>query len=155
MDFVSILIYNRYINYLLTLLEFIMDLFPTPTTLLIESTTRLTDTVTNAVNTVPVVSNVAILSDSTFTACRAAVNFYCSPNPISKVCFAASCLFGVAGAASSGTALVTSFMGVPLTGLVGSFGARGFNRLGKYTLHMGNVTNGNITNATEIADLMN
>jgi hypothetical protein len=28
------------------------------------------------------------------------------------------------------------------------------NRAGKYALHMGNVTNGNITNATNIAQLM-
>ena len=34
------------------------------------------------------------------------------------------------------------------------FGARGFNRLGKYTLHIGNVTSSNITNATAISDLM-
>jgi hypothetical protein len=58
------------------------------------------------------------------------------------------------GAASSGTALVTSFAGIPVTGWLGSFGARGFNRLGKYTLHMGNVTSGNITNATDLAELM-
>jgi len=125
-----------------------VDLFPTPATALIESTTKVTDSV-------PVVGNVAILADSTCTAGRAAINFYCSPNPVSKVCFGASCLFGVAGAASSGTALATSFMGIPITGLVGSFGARAFNRLGKYTLHLGNVTNGNITNVTDIADLMN
>ena len=50
------------------------------------------------------------------------LNFYCSP----------------------GTALLTSFSGIPVAGLIGSFGARGFNRLGKYTLHMGNVTNGSV-----------
>ncbi len=125
-----------------------VDVFPTPATIFIESSTRITDSV-------PVIGNVAILTDSTCTAGRAAVNFYCSPNPVSKVCFGASCLFGVAGAASSGTALATSFLGIPLTGLIGSFGARALNRLGKYTLQMGNVTSGNITNVTAIADLMN
>jgi len=50
---------------------------------------------------------------------------------------------------SSGTALATSFTGIPVVGWLGSFGARGFNRLGKYTLHMGNVTN-----ATTISELM-
>ena len=58
------------------------------------------------------------------------------------------------GAVSSSTALVTSFAGIPMAGWLGAFGARGFNRLGKYTLHMGNVTSGNITNVTEIAELM-
>ena len=125
-----------------------VDVFPTPTTILIQSTTKITDSV-------PVIGNVVILADSTCTAGRAAINFYCSPNLVSKVCFGASCLFGVAGAASSGVALATSFLGIPITGLLGSFGARAFNRLGKYTLHMGNVTNGNITNVTDIADLMN
>ena len=37
---------------------------------------------------------------------------------------------------------------------VGSFGARAFNRLRKYTLNMGNVTSGNLTNITEIGELM-
>ena len=56
-----------------------VDLFPTPATTLIESTTTITDTV-------PAIGNVAILADT--------------PNPVSKVCFGASCLFGVAGADS-------------------------------------------------------
>jgi hypothetical protein len=57
------------------------------------------------------------------------------------------------GTASSSTALVTSFAGIPMAGWLGSFGARGFNRLGKYTLHMGNITSGNITSATDISEL--
>ena len=104
---------------------------------------------------VPVFGNAAICVDSLCTTGRAGINFYCSPNPVAKVFFGASCLCGVIGAASSGTALVTSFAGIPVAGWVGSFGARGFNRLGKYTLHMGNVTSGKVTNATDIADLMN
>lgn len=103
---------------------------------------------------VPVLGNAAICVDSLCTTGRAGINFYCSPNPVSKVFFGASCLCGVMGAASSGAALVTSFAGIPVTGCLGSLGARGFNRLGKYTLHMGNVTSGNITNATAIGELM-
>ncbi len=87
-----------------------MDLFPTATTRVIESVTRITDTV-------PVASNAIIFADSTCTASRAAINFYCSANPIAKVCFGASCLFRIAGSASSGIALATSFMGVPATAL--------------------------------------
>ena len=124
-----------------------IDLAPTPATVLMESATRITDNV-------PVAGNAAICVDSLCTTGRAGLNFYCSPNPVSKVFFGASCLCGVMGAASSGTALVSSFAGIPITGWLGSFGARGFNRLGRYTLHMGNVTNGNITNATDIAELM-
>lgn len=104
--------------------------------------------------TVPIIGNVAICTDSLCTTSCAGVNFLCSPNPLSKVFFGASCLFGLMGAASSGTALVTSFAGIPVAGWIGSFGARGLNRAGKYALHMGNVTNGNITNATNIAQLM-
>lgn len=80
-----------------------VNLLPTAADKLAISATRITDNV-------PVVGNAVLLADSTCTAGRAAINFYCSPNPISKVCFGASCLFGVAGAASSGTALATSFM---------------------------------------------
>ena len=63
-------------------------------------------------------------------------------------------MYGVVGAASSATAIVTSFASIPMAGWLGSFSARGFNRLGKYSLHMGNVTSGNITNATDIGELM-
>ena len=117
-----------------------------------ESATEITSGVSK---NIPIIGNAAICTDSVCTAGRAGINFYCSPNPVAKVFFGASCLCGVIGAASSGTALVTSFAGIPVAGWVGSFGARGFNRLGKYTLHMGNVTSGNITNVTDIADLMN
>ena len=115
------------------------------------STTEITSGISK---NVPIIGNAAICADSLCTTGRAGINFYCSPNPVSKVFFGASCMCGLMGAASSGTALVTSFAGIPITGWLGSFGARGFNRLGKYTLHMGNVTSGNITNATDIAELM-
>ena len=124
-----------------------MGLAPTAIDHFAESASTITDGV-------PVLGNAAICVDSFCTTGRAGINFYCSPNPVSKVFFGASCLCGVMGAASSGTALVTSFAGIPVTGWLGSLGARGFNRLGKYTLHMGNVTNGNITNTTEMAELM-
>jgi hypothetical protein len=124
-----------------------MDLAPTAVDHFAESASILTDGV-------PVLGNAAICVDSLCTTGRAGINFYCSPNPVAKVFFGASCMCGVMGAASSGTALVTSFVGIPITGWLGSLGARGFNRLGKYTLHMGSVTSGNITNATDIAELM-
>ena len=111
-----------------------------------ESASTLTDRVL-------VLGNAAICVDSLCTTGRAGINFYCSTNSVAKVFFA-SCMCGVMGAASSGTALVTSFTGIPVAGWLGSLGARGFNRLGKYTLHMGNVTSGNVTNATDIAELM-
>jgi len=124
-----------------------MGLAPTAVDHFAESVSTLTDGV-------PVLGNAAICVDSLCTTGRAGINFYCSPNPVAKVFFGASCMCGVMGAASSGTALVTSFAGIPVAGWLGSLGARGFNRLGKYTLHMGNVTSGNITNATDIAGFM-
>lgn len=128
-----------------------INLAPSAVDALAESATEITSGITK---NVPVIGNAAICADSVCTAGRAGLNFYCSPNPVAKVFFGASCLCGAIGAASSGTALVTSFAGIPVAGWVGSFGARGFNRLGKYTLHMGNVTAGNITNATDISELM-
>ena len=98
-----------------------------------ESASTLTDGV-------PVLGNAAICADSLSTTGRAGINFYCSPNLVSKVFFGASCVCGLMGAAASGTALATSFAGIPVAGWLGSMGARGFNRLGKYTLHMENVT---------------
>ena len=132
-----------------------LDLAPTPTTLMMESVTRMVESVTRAVDLVPSATNAGICVDSACTAGRAAVNFYGSPNPVSKVCFGASCVCGTIGATASGTALVSNYLGVPALGFLGSVGARTFNTLGKYTLHMGNVTNGQITNVTEITNLMN
>ena len=124
-----------------------MNLAPSAMYHFAESASSLTDGV-------PVLGNTAVCVDSLCTTGRTSINFYCSPNPLSKVFFGASCICGIMGAASAGTALVTSAVGIPVTGWIGAFGARGFNRLGKYTLHMGNVTSGKITNVTEIAELM-
>ena len=128
-----------------------INLAPSALDTLAESVTDITSGISK---NVPVVGNVAICSDSLCTTGRAGLNFYYSANPIAKVFFGASCVCGVIGAASSGTALVTSFAGIPLAGWVGSFGARSFNRVGKYSLHIGNVTSGNITNTTDISELM-
>ena len=128
-----------------------VSLIPTPVDVFAESATEITAGLSK---NVPIVGNAAICADSFCTAGRAGINFYCSPNPVAKVFFGASFLCGVMGGTSSATALATSVTGIPLAGWLGSFGARGFNRLGKYTLHMGNVTSGNITNATAISELM-
>ena len=128
-----------------------INIAPSSMDLFADSATEIT---TGISKNFPVVGNAAICADSFCTAGRAGINFYCSPNPVAKAFFGASFLCGVMGGTSSATALATSFTGIPLAGWLGSFGARGLNRLGKYTLHMGNVTSGNITNATEIAELM-
>ena len=128
-----------------------INLAPSAVDALAESATEITSGISN---NVPIIGNAAICADSLCTTGRAGINFYCSPSPVAKVFFGASCVCGVVGAASSTTALVTSFAGIPVAGWLGSFGARGFNRLGKYSLHMGNVTSGNVTNVTDIAELM-
>lgn len=124
-------------------------------TSIFESHPKLIEAITEILNSIPTVGNAVICADGTCTAGCAAVNFYTTYNPISKACFAASCVCGTIGAAASGTALVSNYLGVPALGFLGSVGARTFNTLGKYTLHMGNVTNGQITNVTEITNLMN
>jgi hypothetical protein len=128
------------------------NFYPTAMDAFAESATEITSGVSQ---TVPHIGNAVLCTDSICTAGRAAINFYCSPNTLSKVFFGASFLCGTVGAVSSGTALLTDFAGLPVAGLVGSLGARSFNRLGKYALHMGNVTNNNITNVSDIADLVN
>ena len=128
-----------------------VDALAESTTVLLESVTDINKSISK---NVPIVGNAAICADSLCTTGRAGINLYCSPNPVAKVFFGASCVCGVIGTASSATALVTSFAGIPVAGWLGSFGARGFNRLGKYSLHMGNITSGNLTNATDIAELM-
>lgn len=92
----------------------------------------------------PVVGNVAICSDSLCTTGKAGINFYYLPNPLERTCFATSCVFGLLGATTSGTALATSACGIQITGSgwIGSIGSRSLNlnKLGKYAYHMGNST---------------
>jgi hypothetical protein len=128
-----------------------VSLSPTAVAILAESGLVITSGVSR---NVPIIGNVGLCVDSLYTTGRAGINFYCSPSHVAKVFFGASCAFGVLGATASGEALVTSFVGIPLAGWIESFGARGLTGLGKYTLHMGNVTSGKITNITEIAELM-
>ena len=116
------------------------------------SATRLTDGLSQ---NVPIIGNAALCADSLYTTGRAGINFYYSPNPVSKVFFATSCVCGVIGAGSSGVALVSPVAGIPVLSWVGTFGARGFNRLGKYALYMGTAASGDITTAVEIANLIN
>jgi hypothetical protein len=128
-----------------------INLLPTAVDILAESATGITSGISQ---NVPIIGNVGLCVDSLYTTGKAGMNFYCSPSPVAKVFFGASCACGILGASASGVALVTRFAGIPLAGWIGSFGARSLNGLGKYTLHMGNVTSGNITNITEIAELM-
>lgn len=91
------------------------------------------DRISRLIQCVPVA---LLMSDSACTAGRCAVNYCCSPNPVSKVCFGAGCLLG---AASSGTAVATTYMGIPTLALVGCAGGRVCNRLGRYCLTMGTL----------------
>lgn len=115
-----------------------------------ESATRITEGIST---NVPIIGNAALCVDSVCAASRVGINFYCSPNLLSKVCFGASFVCSFCSAAASGSALVILFVGIFAIRYVGSLGARGFNCIGKYTLRMGNVTNGNITNISAIYDL--
>lgn len=127
---------------------------PTPADAFLDSAARATDLGVAVAEKVPIVGNALMCGDSLYLAGRAGINFYCCPNILAKVCFGASCLCGTAGALASGTAALTGFLGIPTVGLVGTVGGRTFNNLGKYALKLGNVTNGNITNITEIYNLM-
>lgn len=71
------------------------------------------------------------------TTCHVGLIFWASPNPLCDT----SWVCGVLGAASSGTALVTvtSFASIHVTAWVGSFGARAFNWVGKYSLRLGKL----------------
>ena len=120
-----------------------MDLGLTPVTGLMEIVTNVTKNVSS-------IWNAAICA-----AGRAAVNFFCSTNSLSSDYFATSCVLGTIEAVSSESALASNALGMLVLGLAGTFGARAFNRLGKYLLHVGNITNGSITNLTGIAELLN
>lgn len=115
---------------------------------------NLMTTADKILSQVPTLSNSALFVDSACTTGRAAMNFWYANNILAKTCFTTSCICGTIGAASSGTAIASGFFGIPVAGAVGTLGARAFNRLGKYSLTLGNFTNGNFTNCTEIAELI-
>jgi hypothetical protein len=119
-----------------------INLLPTPLDALAESLISFVESATVIGQNIPVITNVAICADSICTTGHAGLNLFFSPNPLSKVFFGTR---GVLIAPSSGVALLTSFTTIPVVGWVGLFGARAFNRLGKYTLHLGNITKGNTT----------
>ena len=127
------------------------NLAPVAVDQLVETASKSISTVTGTSTTI---GNAALCADSLCTSGRAAINFYATASPVARAFFGASVMFGVMGAASSATAMATSYSGVPAAALVGAFGARGFNRVGKYAYHMGNVTSGNITNSTAIAEIL-
>lgn len=133
------------------LLIIINNVTPSAFDVFAESATEITSGISK---NVPIIGNAAISADSICTTRRAGINFYYSPNPVLKAFFGASCLCRVIGASSSSIALITSFTIIPLAGWLGSFGARGFNGLGKYPLDMGNITSDNITNPTNISEFM-
>lgn len=98
--------------YILFHLLLMINLDPSAVDALAESATEITSGISK---NVPIIGNAAICADSLCTTGRAGINFYYSPNPVAKVFFGTSCLCGVMGAESSGTALVTSVAGIPIT----------------------------------------
>ena len=120
--------------------NFLMGITSTSMDHLADSISTITDVIAEET---PVVGNIVICSDCLYTTSSAGIGFCCAPNPVSKVFFGTSCAFGVMGATSSGTALVTSFMGIPMAGWVGALGARSFHKLGKVSLRLGTTTSGN------------
>ena len=121
----------------------VYDIAPTPFN-------NFMTTADGVLSQVPTLANSALLVDSVSTTGRAGMNFCCANNIVARTCFVTSCVCGTVGAVSSGTAIASSFFSIPAAGVVGTLGARAFNRLGKYVL-----TIGNFTNATEISDLIN
>ena len=88
--------------------------------------------------------NALICVDSLRLSGRAGANMLSAPNTLSRVFFVASFTCGVISAGSSGVAIGTSYIGIPITGWIGSLGSRGFYKLGKVSLQAGKVTSGKI-----------
>ena len=105
---------------------------------------NLMTTANGVLSQVPTLANSALLVNSVSTTGRAGMNFCCANNIIARTCFATSCICGTVGAISSGTAIASSVFGIPAAGVLGNFRVRAFNRLGKYSLTLGNFTNATV-----------
>ena len=110
---------------------------------------RIMTSIVDGLETVPQIENIVTATDSACTTGLCALNFCAANNVIAQTCFAAGCLCGVAGATLSGAAAVSAFCGYSVGGLAGAAAARACNRVVRYGMTVGKVTNGNVASVME------
>ena len=76
--------------------------------------------------------------------------FFKSTNPLARVCFGAGVVCGVAGSACAGASAISNYMSFSPLGIAGDLASHACYRLGKYSLKVGNITNGNMAALAEI-----
>jgi len=102
---------------------------------------------------IPFVTNVVLIADNVWIIKSSVRNFYSAPSVRAKVWFGAGLIFGTIGTISCGIKLGGICFGIPWSGFLASFCGRNCNRVGKYTLTMGSLATGNISNPTVVATL--
>lgn len=99
---------------------------------------------------VPRVGNIAITADSARVGVQSGICFFKATNPLARACFGAGAVCGLAGSACSGASAFSNYMGFSPLGIAGDLAGRACYRLGKYSLRVGNITDGNMTALAEV-----
>ena len=111
---------------------------------------RVAELVGDALEGTPRVANIAIAADSGRVGVQSGMCFFKATNPVAKACFGAGAVCGLAGSVCSGTSAFSNYMGFSPLGIAGDFAGRACYRLGKYSLRIGNVTDGNMTALADV-----
>ena len=77
--------------------------------------------------------------------------FFKATNLVARACFGAGAVCGLAGSVYSGRSAFSNYIGLSPLGITGDFAGRACYRLGKYSLRIGNVTDGNMTALADAA----
>lgn len=127
------------------------EYMPSKPTLAPTQMDRVAELVGDALEGTPRVANIAITADSARVGVQSGMCFFKATNPLSRACFGAGAVCGLAGSVCSGTSAFSNYMGFSPLGIAGDLAGRACYRLGKYSLRIGNVTDGNMTALADAA----
>lgn len=113
------------------------------------SAERIMSSIADSMETAPQLGNTLTAADGLCTAGRCVVSFCYATNTVSRVCFATGCVCGIVGSGLSGAAAASTYCGYSVGGFAGAVGARACNRVGKYAMTVGKVTNGDVAAVME------
>lgn len=126
------------------------DYLPSKPTLAPTAMDRVAELVGGALEGTPQIGNIAVAADSGRVGLQSGVCFFKATNPLSRVCFGAGTVCGLAGAACAGTSACSNYMGLSPLGVAGNLAGRACYRIGKYSLRVGQVTDGNMTALADV-----
>ena len=137
-------------KYLYEIGSSVYDYLPNRPSLAPTAMDRVAKLIGDGIEGAPRIGNIAITADSARVGVQSGLCFFKAKTPVAKACFGIGATCGLAGSVCAGASSISNYMGCSPLGLAGNLAGRACYRLGRYSLRMGNVTDGNIT---ELADI--